>query len=851
MWISYSDSEVNKYHPICEKALNNALKNLKLSKSYRVLHHCKTRSIEMDFVIENIKTGKYLCVIEVKRTPSDVRGLRSQIQAMSYVQENGNNKTEKPFYILTNLEYAIPFRFDVARPSVVQQILNPGLTHIGDFNEDKDIFLDKLTEFFKENISNFIANNYNYLETLSQFKEYIEGVKNDPLYWKSYLSIFLYEYIRGSLKFSNRNELKDIQFFSNDIARICAEGSRINFKGIFGAPSKEYAKNISKVDVEALNDIYKLGFKNSSGDSIADLLHLIVSKDHEIEGEVSTDIELGKVAAQIAYSINGDLLPNEYICDPAAGSGGLLSSALKVFKANSNQVIANDCNPRLLELLSLRLGLEFPNTINNTNSPYITNNNIENLDRTYFENVKVLVLNPPFVAGIRSVDRKRSIYEAIKKLSLEKPISDFGLMPLEVPFLEIVTHLVRPGTTIACIFPKTLLVGRSKESEIIRKLILKNLGLKVIFNYPGSSVFKNVTKDTCILVGKAMQPQESVLIVNTYTDIPDLNMKNFDDILNSQLSDKFDGVIPGIEAKLVLTSSLEKQAHDGWRDLNSEMVDSIDFVNENFNQSPKLIQLKQFNVQIIRGKVGNSGASNLLFISSNENFYHDMLDYKPILSEGLRNARLDCFLLNEGDAKFFNIHDNTDALVKNIVDSYILLPQDDHKQSKKIKTQDELIGILGREAKNVTSNTSILIPRNLRKYGKVYLTEKNMFVSTNFFILSLTNYNDALLISTWMTTIFYQLICEVSSKDQEGTRKMEGSDIELTLIPVINSVDSDVLDSLNRIKDKIEFLDLKNPEIREVDRIWANFLFDSNDVEKIMNESVRFLAYLAHKRANR
>lgn len=851
MWISYSDSEVNKYHPICEKALNNALKTLKLSKTYRVLHHCKTRSIEMDFVIENIKTGKYLCVIEVKRTPSDVRGLRSQIQAMSYVQENGNNKTEKPFYILTNLEYAISFRFDVARPSVVQQILNPGLVHIGNFNEEENIFLDKLTTFFKDNIKDFISNSYDYLETLSQFKEYIEKVKDDPLYWKSYLSIFLYEYIRGSLKFSNRNELKDIQFFSNDITRICTEGSRVNFKGIFGAPSQEYAKNISKVDVETLNEVYKLGFKNSSGDSIADLLHLIVSKDHEIEGEVSTDIELGKVAAQIAHSINGDLLPSEYICDPAAGSGGLISSALKVFEANSNQVIANDCNPKLLELLSLRLGLEFPNTINNTNSPFITNSNIENLDRSYFENVKVLVLNPPFVAGIRSVDRKKSIYEAIQNITLKKPKSDFGLMPLEVPFLEIVTHLVKPGTTIACIFPKTPLVARSKESEIIRKLILENLGLKVIFNYPGSSVFKNVIKDTCILVGKAMQPQESVLIVNTYTDIPNLNIRNFDDILNSQLSDRFDGVIPGVEAKLVSTSSLEKQIIDGWRDLNSEMVDSIDFVNDNFNKSTKFIQLKQFNVQIVRGKVGNSGASNLLFISSDEDFYNDMLDYKPILSEGLRNARLDSFLLKEGDSKFFNINDNTDTLVKCIVDSYILLPQDNKKQSKKTKTQDELIKILTKECKNATSNTSILIPRNLRKYGRVYLTEKNMFVSTNFFILSLTNSNDALLISTWMTTVFYQLICEVSSKDQEGTRKMEGSDIELTLVPVITLVDSDVLNSLNGIKGEIEFLDLKDPKIRKVDRIWANFLFDSNKVEEILNESVRFLAYLAHKRASR
>ena len=49
--------------------------------------------------------------------------------------------------------------------------------------------------------------------------------------------------------------------------------------------------------------------------------------------------------------------------DPAAGSGSLISSAMKVFNINGNQVVANDINPKLIELLSLYLPLsEFVNT---------------------------------------------------------------------------------------------------------------------------------------------------------------------------------------------------------------------------------------------------------------------------------------------------------------------------------------------------------------------------------------------------------------------------------------------------------------------------------------------------------
>lgn len=180
MWISYSDSEVNKFHPICQKALENAIVQIGKEYEYRVLHHQYTGSLEMDFVIQNKNTGKYLCVVEVKRTPNDVQSARYQFQTMSYVQMN-TGMNEKPFYILTNLETAYAFRYDISRPKSFQQMIVPGLSKIGKFSELSEYdFLKNLTNYFKIMLSCFIENKYDYLVTLDQFVHIIEKVKNLP-----------------------------------------------------------------------------------------------------------------------------------------------------------------------------------------------------------------------------------------------------------------------------------------------------------------------------------------------------------------------------------------------------------------------------------------------------------------------------------------------------------------------------------------------------------------------------------------------------------------------------------------------------------------------------------------------
>lgn len=53
MWISYNDSEVNCFHPICGRALNSALRLIGKENQYIVMHHQYTGALEMDYVVQN------------------------------------------------------------------------------------------------------------------------------------------------------------------------------------------------------------------------------------------------------------------------------------------------------------------------------------------------------------------------------------------------------------------------------------------------------------------------------------------------------------------------------------------------------------------------------------------------------------------------------------------------------------------------------------------------------------------------------------------------------------------------------------------------------------------------------
>lgn len=844
--ISYADSEVKTFHPLCEEALNQALKSLGLSREYEVLHHQYVEKLEMDYVIRNIHTQKYLCVIEVKRTPADVQSTRYQIQAQSYVQMN-HPQNEKPFYVLTNLEKLISFRYDTSKPRVYQQMLAPGMESICDFSmDDESTIVKKLAAAFAELIDKFKKDKYQYLSTLDQFLSYMNTVAADDKRWKSSMAMLMYEYIRGAFRAVRRSEIKyDIRKFHDDVEQVCIEANKVDFDGIFAYDSAKYLPRL-KMPAAMFSDIYKYGNINISGDLIADALHSMISANKRHDGEVATDLELASLAAVLAKISNGPLSAGKKICDPAAGSGNLICSSINIFNAEPNQLIANDINPKLIELLSLRLGLSFPKAIAKPNAAQVTSNDIVNLDRADFEDVEVLLLNPPFVAGINCVNRKIPFYNKIKELKGSEATTKVGQMNLGAVFLETVCHLAKAGTTIVCIFPKAHLTERGEEAVAFRRMLLDLFGLHTIFNYPAEGLFDSVTEETCVFAGKIMQKAEKVIVYSSDEKVADIDLHELQNITEQYCRTDFATVFPGVEARELDWTELDAAAEGGWRIVCSEMSEAVQFIESSIKRCKKLTNITNTTNIYRKGKVGVNGGSDLTFFDSIDALY-TKYEGSVTLEEGMRNAKSNDFILNSGDSKFLDFNGISSGLAASIAKDYTMMTRTAGKQQRKVKSAGEWETIAKKYGKVRFSKNSVLIPTKTRKRGRIHLSSVPLYVSTNFAVFTYPSMDEAEIAASYMTTVFYQLECEVMCKNHAGVRKGEVGDIITTHVPMFADISPSEIQKIQDEVSNIRFLDLNKPSISKMDEIWAEILFGA-DAGTCLEDACRLLRFLANRR---
>ena len=500
MWIKNTDKEVECFHPVCKEALEGALKQLNLDKDYEVQHHRYVGTIEMDLVIASKETNKILCVVEVKRTIAAVNSTRYQYQAMSYVQSLRDNELESRYYLLTNLESSCLFKFDRNRPNVYEQIIEPGFSLNHKFTDvSKAEFMTDLTKQYANFISIIKNDSGKYMLSFKQFADEIHDKLDKDIEWKKALVALFYEYIRGSFTKINRNELRTISQLSNKVDLICREGLKVNFKDIFTLPELASKQRNVETSRTLLQHLFDLGKTYVDADELASVMHKVVSEEHKHEGEVPTDTDLATLMLWLVKCITGELKADEKIMDPASGSGSLLCAAANVYEhIQPSQLIANDINSRLLQLLSLRIGLKFASTIDKENTAQITSFNIADMPMTDFEHVKAIVMNPPYLAatGVNCVYRKAELYRRIRLLKGCDPTTISGQMPLEGPFVELVSTLAKEGTVIAAILPNTHFTTKGDASRAIRSMLLNDFGLQLIFNYPQERLFEGVTQNT-------------------------------------------------------------------------------------------------------------------------------------------------------------------------------------------------------------------------------------------------------------------------------------------------------------------------------------------------------------------
>lgn len=847
MTLTYNDKEVKHFHPICEKSLEKALKILGIDTQYSVYHHRFVGQLEMDFVITNNTNDKVLCVIEVKRTPTAVKSSRYQYQAMSYIQQTPPALIERPYYILTNIEYSCIFKYDAQRPNVHQQLLNPGLLHNIDFTNirSEKQLIDETAKHYASLLKIVIENSGQYCQSIDDIISLLISAKDQEGVWNSLFVRIAYEYIRGSFEAIGRNgDLKDIRQYDQRLSALQKAFEKIDFKSIF---KLDNYVDIPKLDNKMLTGIYSFGKNNVDADELVTTIHQIVSTEYENQGEVPTDIELARLMAVVAKHYKPTI--TGFVCDPAAGSGNLLSCISEIYTdIMPSQIKANDKNPLLLQLLSMRLGLKYPKIIAPDNAPEISVRDIVELPKTYFEDVDLALVNPPMVASISCYARRNAIYERIEQLG-SPVITNVGQTPLEAAFIELLNSLVKEGCITVALLPKTHLTSLGDAMVALRKFLLEDFGLRLIFNYPGQGLFENVTKDTIMVVGQKGYRSSQITIVNSLEAVADIDLFSVSEILQQEENYSANG----LECIHKPYTELYNNLNDGWIANDSITIEAINFLNLHFNSNEKICKLNVLAKDINRGQVGNKGLSDLLYISSSKELFNSLtIAEKRKLGIGMRNAKLETLEIGQGDCCFFDQSNFTPIHRKNIVEKYISLEQKKYKekkgrQRKEEKSLQDILDILEWESPHFCAKNSVLLPRDLRKYGRVYRCSQPTFVSTNFFIIQGLNDTDSRLLASWMTTIFYQLSCERYGKNQEGTRKMERGELFKTHIPILSKLTQEEKDKILAQKTFEGFIDLQQPHIRNIDKIWADIMFGEQS-RKILDESIDLLLRKATNR---
>ena len=853
MWLKNTDREVECFHPVCEEALNAALARLNLDDRYEVQHHRYVGSIEMDLVIANKTDNKILCVVEVKRTVAAVNSTRYQYQAMSYVQSLREAELESNYYILTNLEASCLFKFDRNRPNVYEQIIEPGIVINHLFADvTKEVFMADLIDQYVGFLNTIINNDGHYLLSFKQFADEIQDKMDTDMAWKKALVGLFYEYIRGSFTKIERPGMKTIAQLSRRADLICNEGSKINFKDIFTLTNLPANDRTLETTNELLEQLFELGKTYVDADELASVMHKVISNGHEHEGEVPTDPELATIMLWLVKCISGNLTENDKIMDPAAGSGSLLCAATNVFEGiQPKQLVANDINVKLLQLLSLRIGLKFAKTIDKHNTATITTLNIADVPSGDFDNVKCIVMNPPYLSavGVNCTQRKAELFRRIRQQKGEAPTTNVGQMPLEGTFVELVSALAKEGTVIAAILPNTHFTTKGEASVAIRRMLLNDFGLQLIFNYPQEKLFEGVAQNTSIVIGIKGQPSENVryLYCNEVvslidpTDIASILAQEFSAQGLANIDNHFEGC-------LLSKDELESTLESGWQIGNMSKQDAQNFVKANLTTSPYLIPLKDSEYEnYLRGKVGNKGCTDLLYLKENDPFLKigkNML--RGHLAVGLNNAKGDKVYIGKGESYFFNVQGMTDRQIKRVAKAFLDADvANNKKQRQDKKSADEYVEILKMESDHCSPAHCVILPRSIRSTGRVFISDKTTYISTNFFVIEADEQRTKLLAS-WFSTVFYQLECEAYGNNRKGLRKLEQRDYEPLHVPMTERFTEEQIQRI--VSTPIsEFINLRSPEVRNVDRVWAEILFGEN-AEDYLEEAASLIPILVADR---
>lgn len=422
-------------------------------------------------------------------------------------------------------------------------------------------------------------------------------------------------------------------------------------------------------------------------------------------------------------------------------------------------------------------------------------------------------------------------------------------MPLEGPFVELVSTLAKEGTVIAAILPNTHFTTKGDASRAIRSMLLNDFGLQLIFNYPQERLFEGVTQNTSIVIGVKGTKANGVLYLYSNEIVSEIDASTISEMLKSEFSvEDLSNINNQFEGCLMPKEKLEQMIDDGWQIGNMTKRDAQNFVQTNIATSRLLTTLSDSEFkEYLRGKIGNDGCTDLLYMKPTNPFITKASrQLKGHLSAGLNNAKFDNVNIGAGESVFFNVDGMTDRQIRKVVDMYFA---EDHgkkkKQRRDNKTPEEYVSTLKKESKHISPAHCVMLPRMLRSHGRVFVSDRPAFISTNFFVIEADEIRTKILAS-WFSTIFYQLECEAYGNNRKGLRKLEKEDYEPLHVPVTSELSEEEKQRI--VSTPInEFTNLRSPQARDVDRVWAEIIFGEN-ADELIEEALTLVPILVADR---
>jgi len=867
----YGSDEVIIFHPIVEACINEALVRSGLNTKYKVRHHHGTFTSGIpDFSLVDITTEDFVCVIEVKKTPTDVFSQKAGYQAKTYVEQLYPLKWKlgfPPHFCITNIEYTQYYSLrentslvgcllekspkraesidsDALKEKFIEILKNYFIYIDSKKQPSFSMHLETISESFNKsfyNISQILGTNFNRISRLIGTNEVL---KQNILYELFRLAFYYYikeYYLLNNSGFSSYFKKFETERISSIelvtlIKKNFAKAMEIDFIDILkdydSATSLFPNKILANEELGKIFNNYIVTLeKNVHGGlekntSLLNYVMLITSdvydkKEMHDTGKIMSDEILSDV-------LSGFTIRNcqNKVIDPCCGDGNLLVSSYKRKKKLAQDQGINithndllktlhgiDVDPNLIQLTAFKLiGQSFEDVNNKTQTNLQTSDlfDLENIERC-----DSVVMNPPYLRneGLTTSDKEKWLLNIESTTGNRSFIRDVSQPNMYYFFVEKAVQLIGENGNGAFILMSKFL--NNQDGELLKKYLIPFLD--AIIHY-SPSFFEGFSVTTNILILKNENDAPSKI---SFLNVKDTEMLKDINGIKEIINNKAD--TNDVNYSIVNIDKVSINYKDNWR------LYLIDPTNKfkRFELIHGLKTIKSIFNNIKRGRAGNSGGSANVFPTSGNNSLIDSVQnieseylgfglLRNNISSGRRRLIFteNCLSFSKGllipDNLKRNISENSLFNLRPGMKNYISKIKNSFGITKAQKIISESI-----DSKVIPE---IVIPRGDRIKHTVFyypFIDKEILLSTNFF--SLTGLRDPkdsdsekkiIFINAFLVSTLGQIQFEIYGNNQEGSRKIEKFIIEKFKVLDPDNVASSDIDEVLREFNRLNGLNL-------------------------------------------